>query len=39
MSDDPNLGLDLTVDPETGLTKFGLTPEEVQANIAARARL
>jgi hypothetical protein len=39
MSDDPNLGLDLTVDPETGLTKFGLTPEEVQANIVARARL
>ena len=39
MSDDPNLGLDLTVDPETGLTKFGLTPEEVQTNIAARARL
>ena len=39
MSDDPNLGLDLTVDPETGLTKFGLTPQEVQANIAARAKL
>ncbi len=36
MSDDPNLGLDLTVD-DRGLTKFGLTPEEVQKNIAALA--